>query len=263
MFKARSARLAALVIALGACIKVYLIYLMVIPALMRKDVRLALLAGSSVLLVYFAQWKLDPELFLRYTKQVLVSSQSQGYVGASSMQLGSWLAQATGRPLVRTAAVAVVALLLLWRSRHLVRAMLFSGYRQGTDTAQFRLLALLLLALAALSPRVTSYDFLVLIPIAAILLCDPRYRAQILNFCVALPRAFRIGLISARFDPVRNWLQVGYGLDYNTLFSIFLFATWCAITALTWISLDKKLIGALIGDEVQTSQKSPNHVGSI
>lgn len=250
----RSARIAALVIVVGACVKIYLAYLLVIPALMRRDLRLPIVAGCAVLLAYLAQWRFEPDLFAQYSHELRELSQTPGYAGASSMQLGVWTATLTGVPVMRLVVVAAIFFTLLWRSRYLIRLLLAQAGHQ--DAVQLRLLALLLLALTALSPRVTHYDMLVLLPVIAVLAPLPSQRIAITAGCIVIPWLFRFALIGARFDPLRTWLQSTYDLNYDTLWNFYMFSTWCAITGYAWFALGRKSIGAIVTQGVELPANS-------
>jgi hypothetical protein len=236
LFALRGAGVAAAVILIGACIKVYLLYLLVVPALMRKDVRLASLVAGAVLLSYVAQWHFEPALFASYSHEVKELSQTPGYAGASSMQLGVWVAALTGHPAMRLITAALVAALLVWRGRHLVRLLLRESH---DESARLRSLALLILALAVLSPRVTHYDLLILLPTVAILMTLPGQRVALVSGCIAIPWLFRCVLLAARLDPLKTLLQARYGLDYSTLWGFYLFATWAALTGYAWWALGR------------------------
>ena len=244
VFELRSARACALVILLGGCIKIYLLYLLVIPVLMRRDLRLALLAGGVAVLAYVTQWYFEPALFASYSHEVRELSHTPGYAGASSMQLGVWVAALTGIPAMRLIVAAVVAGLLLWRSSHLVKLLLRGG--DHDDTARLRLLILLLLALAVLSPRVTHYDLLILLPVVALLITLRTQRIALIVGCIAIPWLCRVVLLAARFDPLKSSLQAKYGLDYNTLWELYLFATWAAVTGYAWYALGRNSVDAMV-----------------
>jgi hypothetical protein len=252
-----------LVILIGACIKIYLLYLLVIPALMRRDPRLALLAGGAALLAYVTQWYFEPALFASYSHEVRELSHTPGYAGASSMQLGVWVATLTGIAAMRLIVAAAVAATLLWRSRHLVRLLMRGAHYD--DTVQLRSLALLLLALAALSPRVTHYDLLILLPVAAVLITLQTQRIALIVGCIAIPWLCRGALIAARFDPLKSSLQTQYGLDYNALWELYLFATWVAVTGYAWYALGRGSVDAIMAENParQLDLKTPPHPSNI
>ena len=133
---------------------------------------------------------------------------------------------ATGLSVMRVGVVAAIAAALLWRSRSLVRELLLRVSRP--EIVQLRLLALLLLALTALSPRITHYDLLILLPVLAILAPLPNNRT-LAAWCIVIPWLFRCALLVAHQDPFKSSLADNHGLDYNTLWNFYLFATWCAI----------------------------------
>jgi hypothetical protein len=241
----RNARLATLVIIIGSCIKIYLLYLLVVPALMRRDLRLPVAAGCIVLLAYLLQWYFEPELFASYGEEVRALSQTPGYAGASSMQLGTWIAAATGIPVLRLLVVGIVSAALIWRSRHLVRVLLTDTAEQ--DEVQLRSLAVLLLVLAVLSPRVTHYDLLILLPVFAVLLPLPSQRAALALGCVIIPWACRLALTTARLEPLKSWLLHRFAVDYSTLWNFYLCATWAAIASYAWFALGRTSIDAVIG----------------
>jgi hypothetical protein len=242
IFALRSARLAAAVIMVAACVKIYLLYWLVVPALMRRELRLVLLVGGAVVLAYVAQWYFEPALFASYSHEVAELSQTPGYAGASSMQLGVWVAALTGLPAMRVIVAALVFVALAWRGRYLVGSLLRGV---DSDSMQLRLLALLVLVLAVLSPRVTHYDLLILLPAVAILATLPSQRAALITGCVALPWLCRGALLAARFEPLKSVALAKYGLDYSALWELYLFATWALLTGYAWWALGRSFETAL------------------
>lgn len=239
IFALRSARLAAAVILVGACVKIYLLYWLVVPALMRRELRLVLLVGCAVVLAYVAQWYFEPTLFASYSHEVAELSQTPGYAGASSMQLGVWIAALTGLQAMRVIVAVLVFLALSWRGRYLVGSLLRGA---DSDSAQLSLLALLVLVLAVLSPRVTHYDLLILLPAMAVLVTTPGQRTGVITGCVVLPWLCRGVLLAAHFDPLKSLALAKYGLDYSALWELYLFATWALFTGYAWWALGRSSV---------------------
>jgi hypothetical protein len=258
IFALRSARLAAAVILVGACVKIYLLYWLVIPALMRRELRLVLLVGGGVVLAYVAQWYFEPALFSSYSHEVAQLSQTPGYAGASSMQLGVWIAALTGLQAMRVIVAALVFGALTWRSRHLVGSLLRGV---DSDSTRLRLLALLVLVLAVLSPRVTHYDLLIVLPAVAVLAALPSQQGALITGCVALPWLCRGALLAARFEPLKSLAQAKYGLDYSALWELYLFATWALLTGYAWRALGRSSVAAVIsaGSPAASPQVSGAH----
>jgi hypothetical protein len=132
-----------------------------------------------------------------------------------------------------------------------------------TDAATLRQIALLLLVLAVLSPRVTHYDLLILLPAVAVLLPVPSQRIALVAGCVVVPWACRLGLTAARFEPLKSWLSSKHDLDYSTLWNFYMFATWLALAAYAWWTLSRESVDALVTGDLSHGRRgqlpqSPN-----
>lgn len=246
IFAARSPRWVALVIMIGVCIKFYLIYLLAIPVLGYRDGwRPALLAAGGAVLFYWAQMHFEPTLFADYMQRAHAQSQIIGSNGSSTLQLGAWIAMLTGAPLlpVQLLVVLGVTLALVWRGRHLLR-MLLVRRKQPPDATSLQAMALLLLLLAVLSPRVTSYDLLILMPVTAVLI--QRQRTELVVGCIVAPWACRLMLALAALGPWGAWLKNRYGLDYSALWDYYMFATWLCVSGYTWVTLARERVTAIV-----------------